>query len=210
VWGTLDDLKGKIGLPVSDTSRDDALTLVLEGASAKVAELARFSEANETGRVDLFENIQVGTKIVLERRPVDVSQNAVVVEGRYLAATEAWSALSFDLLDADKGELLVLGRDAWWPPTLVLRPPFMQWRNVTWPQVRVTYDVTGQGSDSSAPQELQDVTVALARYWYDRDLAGAATSEQIGVLTREYSTEAVPAWVLSRLAKHRKERASWV
>lgn len=210
MFGTLDDLKGKLGLPVTDTSRDDALTLVLEGASAKIEELARFSEAGETGRQDTFTDVQTGTLLTLSKRPINQGQTPVLVEGRWPSTTAGWFTLSADVYSEEDGKVMVLGRDAWWPPLLVLRPPYERWRNLIWPVVRVTYDVKAQGSGSEAPQELQDAALSLASYWYDRDLAGAAESVQMGQLVKELMTAPIPPWVLSRVSKHRKERATWV
>ena len=197
---TLDDVKGKLDLPASDTSRDDALTLALESASAKVLDLCRYSEADVTGHQQLFRNVQFNRDLFLDLRPINVAAGHVVVfEGRGLGQPD-WSELTGDVLDAQEGRVIVLGASAWWPPQRTLQPAFQRWRDPIWPQIRVTYDVVGVTSNPAS--ELIDAAASLAAFWYDRDLAGAKEDSRIGQVQVTWLNEALPSTLLEKISKH--------
>lgn len=207
---TLADLKGKLGIPSSDTSRDADLALVLEAATERVLDLTRHLET-DASRTDTFRNVRFNHSFLLGKRPV---ASVTRVEGRGLGMT-SWVALSYDLLDAGRGEIVLLGAGAWWPPTEAQQERFRRWRNPEWALVRVTYQVTGLGAADGTPPEppkdLRDATASLAAYWYRRDLAGAAQGSQIGLVREQWLSEPVPAWAQARLARYLESRlARWV
>lgn len=212
---SLENVKGKLGIALTDTSQDEAITLVLQDASVKILSLGRYSETDLAGRQDIFQEVQVETPVALTLRPVSA---VTLVEGRTPGNTD-WVTLAYDLTDATKGEVSLLGAESWWPPTpdRIVRPRFSRWREPTWPIVRVTYDVTGIGSEGNVapaavvPSDLRDATAALAAYWYDRHLALASESAQVGQIRRTYMDADIPSWVLSSIASHMEEqRARWV
>jgi hypothetical protein len=206
---TLAEVKGKLGIPTTDTSRDSDLTLVLQAAGERILDLTRCLEGDAT-RVDLHRNVRLNHGLLLEKRPVSAVTR---VEGRGLGMT-GWVDLSYDLLDAGRGEIVLLGAGAWWPPTSLQPEWFRRWRNPEWPLVRVTYQVTGLGSADGSPpeppQDIRDAVASLAAYWYRRDLANAAEASSIGEIREEWLSEAVPAWALARLARYlERGLAAW-
>jgi hypothetical protein len=200
---TLDDVKAAAGIAPDDTSKDEALQLALDAASAKVLDLTRHVEATVGGRIDTFRDVQLDTVLALTKRPVAA---LTTVEARSFG-NSGWTTMSADLVDANEGEIVVLGMQNWWPPTLRLTPASQRWRNPRWPIVRVTYDVTGVAG--SVPGDLLGATSALAVYWWQRDNAGAASVEKVGQLARTWTNEPLPGAVLSRLASYRRS-ATWV
>lgn len=206
--GTLDDLKGKLDIPESDTSRDGPLTLALETATAKVLHLCRYAEEDEASHVETFRNVTFNRDLLLELRPID--PDTIVFEGRALGEA-TWSTLDGDVLNADEGRVILLGASAWWPPTNTLQPGFTKWRDPVWPLIRVTYDVTGLGNNPAS--ELIDAAASLAGFWYDRDLAGAGESSMIGPVSRKWLNESLPKTLLEKLTGHMSGRgggAQWV
>ena len=216
--GTIDDLKGKLDIPVTDESRNDALTLVMESASIRILEECNYEDADATDRVEIYEHVQVGNPLMLERRPITVTADVpqVAVAGRGLgekddAGAPSWTDLEFDVVDAERGKIVILGSDlGWWPPQDP-RPKFKRWREPEWPIVRITYDVDGQGG-VAADQDLIDATASLAAFWYKRDLAGASSEVTLGAIGEKYLDEPLPGWVMPRLRKHLRRsgrRARW-
>ena len=188
---TVEDVKAKLELAATDTSRDDALLLVLGSASEKVLELTRRLEFDVQGRVDTLRDVQVGVPFLLSKRPVA----NVVAEYRPVGSA-AWAGLTEDVLDAERGEVIVVGADSW-PPSTV-RP--LSWRTLRYDLVRVTYNVEGTDSGEAVePARLRDAAAALAAYWFDRQVGGAAKSLSVGFLKKEYLDLDVPAWVTALL-----------
>lgn len=187
------DVKAKLELAEADDSRDDALELVLEAATAKTLSLTRYSELDEESRQDTFKNVRIGVEMTLSRRPV----TDVVVEYRWLGSDQWVEAVS-DVTDANEGTVLIVGAESFPPSTR----PSGSWREVRYDVVRVTYGVFGVCSGDAAPADLRDATAALAAYWYDLHTAGAASSLNIGLLSKTLRGEAVPPWYMAALGDH--------
>lgn len=203
--GSLESFKQAIG--TDDGSRDDALTVLLDAATLKVLDRCGYEEDDTTGVITLFRKLKYNRLAILEKRPV--VDGTLVVEGRALGQpAENWTALVSDILDPALGKFTVLGAQGWWPPTQDIQPRFMRWRDPEWPIIRATYNVTGIGSGEDAPEDLIAAVYALAGYWQDVLLAGAATSEQAGQLRRELDKVSMPSWVESMLGRHTKGRAA--
>lgn len=205
--GSLDSFKQAIGS--DDGTRDGALTILLDAATLKVLDRCGYEEADTSGVVSFFRKLKYNRQQILEKKPV--VDGTLVIEGRALGqSNEDWTKLVGDLLDPTTGKFLVLGAQNWWPPTQEVQPRFMRWRDPEWPIIRCTYDVTGIGAGEDAPEDLIAAVYALAGYWSDVLLAGAATSEQAGQLRRELDKVSMPTWVESMLGRHTKGRyATW-
>ncbi len=204
--GTLDELKAKLELAADDASRDDALMLVLSAASEHVLELAGYLEADTTGRIDTFRNVQMDREFLLTKRPVDTDTDPVF-EGRVPGQAD-WDTLTGDVLDAANGEVMLVGVQWGWPP--ISQPRIRRWAEYVYPIVRVTYTVTGIGTGDQAPDDVKDATLALARYWFEKHLAGAGTDIQVGPVAKTFSTKGVPAELAAALSRFERERARWV
>lgn len=203
MFATIEDVKGKLRRPLTDSSDDAALELVLAAASKQIEEATGYASKPIEGRVQTFRNVEEGRLLKLDRRPV----SNVAVAGRLRGdADSEFTPLLADVQDASRGELVLLTGKDWWPP--VQRPT----RDLfVWPVVRVTYDVAGQGEGFDAPPRLRDVTAALAVYWFERHAAGASESRSIGKLAETLASSAIPAWVLGALGDDdHREHAGWV
>lgn len=209
---TLNDLKAKLGIDSSDTALDGPLELVLESASDRVLKLCRYSEAEADDQVEYFQNVRNGDKIWLPMRPVKVTSDVadVSAQGRAIGIAD-WADLAIDVLDPDRGIVAILDAADWryFTPDPIRGPRRTRYK---WAVVKVTYSVTGVGSEVDAPKAVQDATAALAAYWYDRHVSGAAESISIGSLRKSILTEAIPEWIESALADRMEEgqRARWV
>jgi hypothetical protein len=212
-FATLEDVKGKLGIAASDASRDDALVLVLDATCERLEDLTRYSADKISGRQDVFRDVQATRTIALTRRPIAVVNGVptVTVEGRPLGAAASWSTLAADVVDAEKGELVLLGFQAWWPPSQFRRPRSARWREYAWDVVRVTYDVAGQGDAGAAAPKLIDVNAAWAAYLYQRHLAGAREQQAIGPIREVLMSESLPGFVAAAVAAlDSGEMATWV
>lgn len=180
-------IKGKLG--ISTTSRDAAITSVWNGAEAWVIDRTGFALASGS-RTDVLRDVQLDRPFLLTRRPVSA---LTLAEGRVPGGDGAsWAELTADLLDADKGEVIVLGAPGFqvWPPTQP-EAEWFRWRDPIWPLVRVSY-TTGA---ATVPNDLVDATAALAAYWYQRHLAGVTSATRIVETSESYLSYGIPPWV---------------
>jgi hypothetical protein len=210
---TLDELKGRLGIALSETTFDDELTTVLTAASEKVLDLCGYVEADTpagTPIVELFRNVQQGREFKLKVRNL-LDGGTLLVEGRG-HGTE-FLPLSADLLDPTDGVLMILGAAEWWPPNYVeeRRPTFRRWREPIWPVVRVTYQAAGIGDEQTAPDQLRHGALRLAAYWRGMDKAGATTEARVGQLEQTLAEQPLPKDLKSILGSHyrRSVSATW-
>jgi hypothetical protein len=192
VLATVEDVKRKLELAVTDESHDDALELVTATANDRVLALCRHVATDET-RVQVFEDAGVGDVLTLERRPVA----AVALHAK--AAGGDWYELEADVIDADKGKVAVVGSSGW---------PFYRDESAKpWPFLRATYEVSGVGEDDDAPAALRDSAAALAAYWYRQHLAGPVTESTVGAIRQTVTTAAEPPWLGRALADYMDDDA---
>lgn len=194
---TLEEVKDKLG--IAGTERDDALLVVLETASARVLESCRYVEADAEAREDTFERVKEAMPFFLTKRPV---ATVTSVEGRGYGS-DSWASLSFDLIDAAKGRIVVVGSDlGWWPP----KGPGRKVKGNEWPLVKVTYDVTGIGAADfgtpEPPEALHNAAASLAAYWYQRHLMGAYMESSIGSLGAKLLSDPLPPSFAAELVGH--------
>lgn len=181
---TLAQAKAKLEIPTADTSRDAALQIVLDAASRRLLSLARYSEAGASDVTETRRNVTAGETVELAFRPV----SNVTATGRLRGA--AASSLDLDVLDATRGRVTILSWADSWPPSGIDD-------RRAWPVVTFTYDVA---ATASGMPHLTDAILALAAYWYDRHVAGAAADAQLGPVHKTLMTDAIPAWVAAEVA----------
>lgn len=202
---SLEDVKRKLDLPVTDESRDEGILLVLGAATVRLLDWTRYQEDTQTGRVDTLRRVRQGVEILLPKRPVAA---VTLAQGRVLGGT-VWTTLTADLVDPEQGTIVIVRTDEW--PPKPSQSAAYRWREYVWPIVKVTYNVTGVGEEETVADDLRDLCAELTHYWYRRHLAGAAEEVTIGPLREKLMKEAVPDWLRPHLAAHtRGGSARWV
>lgn len=201
---TVGAVKEKLRILTSDTSKDSAVGRSLNAARQHLQRRTRYDLEAQTGVIDIFERIQVGTVITLKHRPV---ATVTKVEARHLEQTGTWGDAAYDLVDASRGRLVLLGGalQVGWPP----HEPAAAWMAYTdpyWPLVRVTYNTSG----FLLPADLEDAVHALAAYWYQKHSpTGAKISETLAgvgsVTYAEGRSWSAPPWFETVIAPHAVE-----
>lgn len=204
---TLGQVKPKLGIASSDSTRDAELTLALQASEARVVSATRLSFLAEP-REEYLRLVREGDLIRTERRPIDTAL-PVTVEGRDFGSGSGWVTLDADVVDPAGGRIRVGGTStgAGWPPTvtpIAWRPT--RWRRREWPLVRVRY--TSAIAELSA--DLSDIVASLAAFYSGAAAAavvGGVQSETAGDVSVTYATAssssgsapAIPALISTRL-----------
>jgi hypothetical protein len=200
---TLADVKAK--LPGVSDSNDDGVQAVLDAADRWVRTRTRLEPAASTF-VDTVERVRVGHAFQLPRRPVT---SVTMVEGRWFGVS-TWQTLTFELVDANAGMIIVPGHLGWewWQMPEGISAPWWRWRDRIWPLIRVTYVTAG----TTVPEDLRDSVAALAAYWYSRHRAGAAKQAIQGQMSETFLELAVPPWIMAVLQRYMPtaEVGTWV
>jgi len=204
---TVNSVKGLLQIPIDIKVEDEAIQDSLEAVEAYL--LHRFGLAVEEEEVhDYFENIQRRRKIVLSKRPVAVIGK---VEGKGYGETE-WIELQHELLDPQKGILILEPEGSTWPPVEVETAPMFRHREWYWDRVHVWYATTGTYKDvDKIPHDLRQITSRLAAYAYRQERTGAEKGARRGRVGYEFRDDDVPPWATGMLKRwDRPEEVSWV
>lgn len=207
---TVEQVKRVLDIPEADTQDNEYIVWLVDQANRRVLDQSRLSLAAEVGRIDTFHEVQVGRRIRLSRRPVT---QVTAAEIRTLGSDSEFSSVTFDLADAKRGLVILLGGFGLdvWPPR---EPPSLafSWRDPIWPVVRITYDTGALAAGSEDEVRLRGAAASLAAYWYERFRAASKASESIGPFRQTFMEAAIPPWVQSQIEQvaDRGGSADWV
>ena len=190
---TLAAVKGKLGIPSTVTTLDADVRRSLDAADEYVTSQTGYSAVALSGRVEVLREVRPNEKIFLNRRPVSITSITHRDPG-----SSVESALTYDLVDAEKGEL-------WLVPDATAFSPWMsagrQWRGL-WRIVTVTYSVT-----AAAPTaDLADAVAELATFWYKNDRANVKSMGAGPFNTQFDRDRSVPRHVQLRINRYRVGR----
>lgn len=199
---TLDAVKDKLGIPQSVSAYDIPLSNILAAVESRIERRTGYSLVARTSFVETRTNIQTGTPFYTKHRPLTLIRS---IEGRLYGEAD-WTTLEHDVVDADKGQVILIPGSTYdWPPLRTERPAnYFRWRDFIWDIVRITYDVSAYDSNTH-PAELSDAAAAWVAYLYDRHGGAAASSRDDGVLSQTFMVEDIPPWVNGPLSSHARD-----
>lgn len=203
---SVQNVKHKLGIPEANEAHDDHVEAAFDAARLRIIERTRLDldgEFNTSARVDIFRNVRSSASIYLTRRPVAAVN---LVEFRGYSATPAWGAAAGDLVDAVAGELILTSQtQPFWPPQDEMAR-WRKWRLPILPAVRVTYTTAAY----ETPEDLLEAIEDLAAYWYGQARANVAASASFGGISKTFRNEAMPEWIIARLAPYEVARRAAV
>jgi hypothetical protein len=200
------NVKHKLDIPESNTAHDARVKDAFNAARLRVLNLTKLDVdgSPDTGRIDLFEDVQVGRIYQLSLRPVSVITKA---ETAVPAKTLSWSEVDFSLIDAEKGRFMIppASGTTGWPPAED-GPAWTRWRRQRLPLLRVTFTTAPQ----DLPDDLSNAVEDLAAYWYALARTGGASSEGVGGVSKTYRDQPIPPWIQGVIASYEPTRGSYV
>lgn len=184
---TLDEVKLKAGIPLSNNNFDVAIQNALNAADRYVRNVTGW-EDEATTVTEYVTSSQLGRFLTLKKRPIAA---VTTVQGKRSGDTD-WTMFQADVIDAVQGKILPLVTG---PSSSGFSPGvgnnFMQ-------QLQVVYTTTGE----LPPDDLADAVAALAAYWYRRDRGHAVDSMTVGTVTNRLLQAGVPKWIDARLENY--------
>lgn len=210
----LGDVKGKLTIPTSDTSEDTAIQLAIDGVIAFITEKTGY-EGTATAHTIYRESCQVGRTYEMDHRPIDTAI-AVTAQGRTHSgySTITWSDLVADIIDADKGRLMLLGVSNFFQSFPPIEPPnpIFRWQQPIWPLVKFTYTTVAQTA-STWPKDLKDAAAHLAAFMYRQSLTSHLNSASLGPISETYSGrgggDPVPGVLRGIIDRYALRRVLW-
>lgn len=200
---SISDVKGILKIPTSDTADDLVLRLWLDAVEANILEWTGYSLTALTGHTQVFERVERGRTLTLDKRPISA---LAITEVAVFGSTD-WTTLDASIVDAAKGTIIIEPSGSLWPPTETDRSTFIRNHRV-WDLVRVTTNVSAL---TTIPKSLQQFAASLTAYLYQQG-DGAVKSSRIGLQSEEYREEDIPYMLRPFLQPHLRpsEVAQWV
>ncbi len=180
----LDQLKGKLSIPLTDTSRDADLQIVLGAVTAFILKRTRYALVPTTVTDELHENIIEGSQVWTKLRPIDPSFT-IVADARVYGATQ-YTGLIPDLIVPGDGQLRILGITGSlriFPPPPPVIGLVRRHKAFRWPIVRLQYRTL----EPDGLEDLSDACAAMAAYVERVGATGHLTSSQVGLVKDDYA-----------------------
>ena len=195
----LAQVKQKLDIPLSDTTRDGEITLVMQDVVAWILKTTHLDLDGGNSYSELHRNVQSGGQLYLNWRPV-ATVSSVTARRPGGNAQE----LEYDLIDAEQGLLILLGGTGFrsWPPVQTERPVWFGWREARWPLVTVNY---ATAAATIAP-DLSDVAAAITAAYWMAHKAGLRVYSAFGSIIERYSTDQIPTFCLPVLASYQRQK----
>lgn len=214
---TLADVKSRLSIPSSDTSKDALIESYIPGVEEDILALTGYSFTGGQ-RVDTLTDWQRGTTRLSEVRPV---LSIVNIEGRVLGTQATFNKLLGDIKNPRDGRVLLVGYlNAFYDPRAGYGAAYgggtwenwYKWREYTWPIVRLTYTVDPLGSDTNpVPKTLTVAATEWLAYILGKPAgSGSLTSVSIEKVSESYGQGTkgpMPPFVSAMLARHIREQA---
>lgn len=193
---TLDRVKAKLQIPLSDTAQDEAIQLVIDGVEEWIADRTHF-DIRATAHTDIFEQCQIGRVYVMKRRPIDSAQ-PITAQGRTYGVPSNWIDLVADPVDPERGRLMLLGVANFFQTFPPVEPPssYFKWSQPKWPIVRFNYTT----KNPVYPADLQDAASAFATFLFHRQLTGHLVSASLGSISETYAARGIGGGVPDHIA----------
>lgn len=170
---TLQDVKRKLGLADGNTAENESVRSVLLAADRYVLQRTRRALSAGTATAEVHRDIQIGRRFLLNLRPVSSITSIV---GRTPNVDQTTETLDYDLVDANEGQVVLLGTDfQMWPPQEA-PARHREFRNYIWQFVQVTYTYSAY----TPTHDIADATAYLAAYWWSRHKAGILSAQTAG------------------------------
>ncbi len=200
-------VRTKLEIPQGDDSFDLALRDVILGVEEEASKLTALELTAQT-RTETLLDLQIGRRFYLNRRPI---ASITSVKGRGLGSTQppTWFDLSYDLQDAEKGLLVLIGG---WPCGVSSWPPaqspaaWLRGRAQTYPVVQVVYATALPAYE----KDFIEAVEALCVYRYRRQLAAAASNYSVAGVSESLLDADVPDWVKAQLLLYTRPTLRWV
>ena len=182
---TLDEVKLKAGVPLSNTNLDVPIQNALNAADRYVRNVTGW-EDSEVEITEYVTSCQLGRFLNLKKRPIAA---ITTVQGKRPGDSN-WTSFSADVIDPFQGQILPNVSSGTLSSGFSpgLSSNFMQ-------TLQVVYTTTGE----IPPDDLSDAVAALAAYWYRRDRAHALDNQAVGTVRIALLKDRVPTWIDARL-----------
>jgi len=182
---TLDEVKLKAGVPLSNTNLDVPIQNALNAADRYVRNVTGW-EDTEVEITEYVTSCQLGRFLNLKKRPIAA---ITTVQGKRPGDGD-WTLFSADVIDPFQGQILPNVSSG--VPSSGFSPGlssnFMQ-------TLQIVYTTTGE----IPPDDLSDAVASLAAYWYRRDRAHVVDSMNVGAVVNRLLKMSVPPWIDARL-----------
>lgn len=179
---TLDEVKLKAGVPLSNTSFDVPIQNALSAADRYVRNVTGWEDTAGT-ITEYVTNFQLGRFLNLKKRPMAA---ITTIQGKRPGDSD-WTVFSADIIDPIQGQILPInnvgGLSSGFPSRNFIQT------------LQVVYTTSGD----EAPDDLADAVAALAAYWYRRDRAHAIDLQYVGAIRTHFLQMHVPPWIEARL-----------
>lgn len=207
---TLDRVKAKLQIPLTDESDDEALQQVVDGVIAWISDRTHITP-RPTQFTEYVERCQIGRITILKHRPID-EVVGVSVFGRTYGVPANWIELKADVVDAFQSRVLLLGVANFFQTFPPVEPPssYFKWSQPIWPVVKWIYTT----AEPTWPADLSDAAASFCGFLFRRQRTGHLVSASLGSISETYETRGVGGGVPDHIANvidsYTSDLAQWV
>lgn len=215
---SLTDLKALLGLgSCSDAAQDALLQGLLDLVEELILKRTGFT-FTLSGNTEQWTNVQLGRPRYTQYRPIAPAstdpQKLIKLSARSLVSS-TFSDILGDILDEFEGKVLPLASEL----TPVFPPmggtaPWLRWRQMIWPVVKVTYSIVklgdGTGGTIVPPKALSTAALQWAAFIYSRPGGGSTSTISVMQLSETYVERSEPTLVRALLSPYTRQQARMV